>query len=77
MVTCHFCHGKILKGQRRVHYTEDIDGKIDFDISFHSKCWIQKYDLSLDEKVKEYANKMMNEIKPKLQHAMQERGMLT
>jgi hypothetical protein len=76
MVTCKYCKKKILKGERRVHWTEDIDGKIDLDISFHSKCWIQHYNLSLDKKVKDYANKMMAEIKPRMQHEMEARGML-
>jgi len=76
MVVCHFCKGKILKGQRRVHYTEDIDGKIDFDISFHDKCWKQKWDLSVDKQCGLLAKKMMAETLPKIKHEMESRGML-
>ena len=75
MVVCNFCKKKILKGSRRVHYTEDINDKIDFDISFHAKCWVNKYNFSLDEKVKAYANKMMSNVMPKIKHELQMRGM--
>lgn len=77
MVVCHFCHKKIIEGQRRVHYTEEELGKeVDFDISFHGKCWEEKYALSLDMKVKEYAKKMMAATLPRVQHEMEARGML-
>ena len=76
MVVCHFCHGKILKTQRRVHYTEEINEKIDFDISFHDKCWKQKWNLSVDNQVKLYANKLMKEAIPRVKHEMEARGML-
>jgi hypothetical protein len=74
MVTCHYCKKKIKKGDERVHYTEDTtdDKKPFFDISFHKGCWITHYNLSLDKKVKAYANKMMAEVKPQLQHIFQE-----
>lgn len=77
MVICNFCKGKIRKGDKRVHYVEDVlDGEVYFDISFHTKCWIEKYNLSLDEKVKEYAKKMMAEALPRVKHAMEQRGMV-
>lgn len=77
MVICNFCKRKIFKGDKRVRYQEDIlDGDIFFDISFHQKCWVDKYNLSLDEKVRDYSKKMMAHTIPKLKNALRERGMV-
>jgi len=76
MVVCHFCHGKIIKEQRRVHYTESINEKIDFDISFHDNCWKQKWDLSVDKQCGLLAKNMMNQVMPKIKHEMEIRGMM-
>jgi hypothetical protein len=76
MVICHFCKKKIIKGQRRVHYMEDIDDKIDFDISFHAKCWKQKWDLSVDTQCKILAKNMMANVLPKVKHIMESREVI-
>lgn len=76
MVICQYCKKEIEKGEKRVHFIEDYndDRKPYFDISFHNKCWIDKYAESLDIKIKEYADKLMSFAKPIVEKKLLEGG---
>jgi hypothetical protein len=43
---------------------------------FHFECWLNDYNESLDNKVKSYAEKLMNFAKPAVAKVMKARGML-
>jgi hypothetical protein len=75
-MNCHYCKKEIKKKQRKVLFKEDDEKKVYTELYFHTNCWIEHYNESLDKKVKSYAEKMMKQAIPAVKIAMEQRGMI-
>lgn len=71
-IICEVCKKEIIKGDKRVHYIEDvIGGEVFFEKNFHQKCWIEWYNESLDNKIKAYSNQILKVAMPKIKQAFE------
>jgi hypothetical protein len=73
---CTYCSKEIKKIEKQVTLKTTQGNKILEDRHFHFNCWLDDYNNSLDRKVKNYAERMMNFAKPAVEQALKSRGMI-
>lgn len=73
---CYKCKKEILKEDKQVNLKTKQGKLILEDKHFHFQCWIDDYNESLDRKVNNYAEKLMNFAKPAVEKALIERGII-
>lgn len=65
-IICEKCKKRIFDNENRVNYSETNPkgGKTYIDLHFHTDCWIEHYNESLDKKIKNYSNQIIRASKP-------------
>lgn len=64
MIICERCKKEIKENERKVLFKEYDKKKVYTELYFHTNCWIEHYNESLDKKIKNYSQKIMKNIAP-------------
>lgn len=67
---CEKCGKEIKKNEKKVLFKEYDDKKVYTKLYFHTNCWIEHYNESLNKKIRNYSERIMNQVAPLLQEKL-------
>lgn len=72
-VICEYCKKIILENENRVNYSETnpFFNKVLIDLHFHTNCWIEHYNKSLDKHIENYSKKILGTVVPAIKNQLE------